>query len=84
MDEYARPRLDLRKTILIPNSDDMTPQEYIAANAPRFAARKRSTNNANKICKEIQTLCGCTAHEAVKTLIATFDVALKMRESINS
>lgn len=62
----------------------MTPQEYIAANAPRFAARQRSTNSANKICKEIQTLCGCTAQEAVKTLIATFDVALKMRESINN
>lgn len=43
----------------------MTQQEYITAYAPKFAA-KHTEHNANTLCKEIQTLCGCTAQEAVK------------------
>lgn len=58
----------------------MTQQEYITAYAPKFAA-KHTEHNANTLCKEIQTLCGCTAQEAVKTLIATFDEALRIRDS---
>lgn len=58
----------------------MTTQEYITANAPKFAAQ-RTGHNANALCKEIQSLCNCTLKEAVKTLIATFDEALKIRDS---
>lgn len=47
---------------------------------PQFAAQ-RTGHNANAICKEIQTLCKCTPQEAVKTLIATFDEAMKIRDN---
>lgn len=57
----------------------MTPQEYITAYAPKFATQ-RTEYNANALCKEIQTLCGCSTQEAVKTLIAAFDEALKIRD----
>lgn len=60
----------------------MTTQEYISANAPIFAAR-HTGHDAKTLCKEIRSLCGCTANEAVKTLIATFDEALKIRENEN-
>ena len=60
----------------------MTTQEYITTYAPVVAAQS-STHDANKLCKEIETLCGCTAQEAVKTLIATFDEALKIRKDNN-
>lgn len=58
----------------------MTQQEYISTYAPKFAAQY-SGHNANSICKEIQQLCECTAKEAVKTLIATFDEALRIRDN---
>lgn len=58
----------------------MTQQEYITTYAPKFATQ-RTEHNANKLCKEIQKLCGCTTHEAVKTLIAAFDAALRIRDS---
>lgn len=57
----------------------MTTQEYITAYAPKFA-KANADHNANKLGKEIQTLCGCNAKEAVKTLIAAFDEALKIRD----
>lgn len=58
----------------------MTRQEYISTYAPIFASQ-RTGHNTNALCKEIQTLCGCTIKETVKTLIATFDEALKIREN---
>lgn len=58
----------------------MTPQEYITTYAPKLA-RPNTDRNANKLCKEIQKLCGCSVQEAIKTLIATFDEALKIRDS---
>lgn len=58
----------------------MTQQEYISTHAPKLAQPK-AERNANKLCKEIQTLCGCTLKEAIKTLIATFDEALKIRDN---
>ncbi len=58
----------------------MTRQEYISTYAPIFASQ-RIGHNANALCKEIQSLCKCTLKEAVKTLIATFDEALKIREN---
>lgn len=58
----------------------MTPQEYISTHAPQFAAQRKGYN-ANALCKEIQTLCGCTLKEVIKTLVATFDEALKIREN---
>ncbi len=57
----------------------MTPQEYITTYAPKLA-QPETDRNANKLCKEIQTLCECSTQEAVKTLIATFDEALKIRD----
>lgn len=57
----------------------MTPQEYITAYAPKFA-QPEADRNANKLCKEIQSLCRCNLKTAVKTLIATFDEALKIRD----
>lgn len=59
----------------------MTRQEYISTHAPRFAAQQHTGNNTTAICKEIQTLCGCTSQEAIKTLIVTFDEALKIRDN---
>lgn len=58
----------------------MTQQEYITTHAPKFAAQ-HTEHNANTLCKEIQALCRCTAQEAVKTLIATFDEALRIRDN---
>lgn len=58
----------------------MTQQEYISTHAPKLA-QPNTERNANKLCKEIQTLCGCTLKEAIKTLIATFDEALKIRDN---
>lgn len=57
----------------------MTQQEYITTYAPKFATQ-RTEHNANKLCKEIQSLCRCNLKTAVKTLIATFDEALKIRD----
>lgn len=50
------------------------------AHAPKFAA-KGTKRNANRLCRQIQRLCKCTPQEAVKTLIAAFDEALKIREN---
>lgn len=61
----------------------MTPQEYITTYAPKLA-QPDTDRNANKLCKEIQSLCGCNLKTAVKTLIATFDEALKIRETNNN
>lgn len=58
----------------------MTQQEYISTHAPKFAAQ-HTEHNANALCKEMQSLCGCSTKEAVKTLIATFDEALKIRDN---
>lgn len=57
----------------------MTQQEYITTYAPKFA-QPEADRNANKLCKEIQSLCRCNLKTAVKTLIATFDEALKIRD----
>lgn len=75
------PQRNLRKAnrSLTPKSNYMTQQEYITTYAPKFATQ-RTEHNANKLRKEIQTLCGCSTQEAVKTLIATFDEALKIRD----
>ena len=58
----------------------MTQQEYITTYAPKLA-QPEADRNANKLCKEIQSLCRCDLKTAVKTLIATFDEALKIRDN---
>lgn len=58
----------------------MTPQEYITTYAPKLA-QPETDRNANRLCKEIQRLCDCTLQEAVKTLIAAFDEALRIRDN---
>lgn len=61
----------------------MTTQEYITINAPIFAAQ-RGGYTSQELCEKIQQIqqqCDCTPQKAVKTVIATFDEALKIRET---
>lgn len=57
----------------------MTTTEYIEKHSAAIA-ETRKILDCGKLKKEIQALCGCTERQATKTLLKTFDKALKIRE----
>lgn len=58
----------------------MTQQEFMDIYAPEIAAQGM-TQDPDAFCKEIQSLCGCSAAAALRTLMLTFDNALKIRDN---
>ena len=57
----------------------MTTTEYIEKYSAKIAEGGHILD-CNELKKEIQALCGCTKRQAIKTLLKTFDKALKIRE----